>query len=178
MNDLLLFANEIKKTARQLVAEVENPDQNPEDEILIDDKEKKRIGKEIQAYVTFIRKFLQPKGNDKIFAKLNPLFDNPRLKKARNAILLTLEQGKKDEQVITKDVAQTIMDLKRILMRYTAVDRYPAVKLLKEILNFGVVNGVPAFKRLLTTERRLYNTFGTQGTLEKDKQKQEKEQNQ
>lgn len=157
MNDLLFFASEIKEAAIQLKAEAEAP----VEEEVVDKKDEEKVNKELQTYATFIRKFLQIKGNDKIFAKLLPLLENPRNKKPRNSILQTLE--KSEPTTMTKDSAEIIMDLKRILMRYNKVaERYPAVKLIKEILNFGVANGVPAFKRLLSIERKLYNSFSTQ----------------
>lgn len=172
MNNLLVFSKEIKTAAKQLLAKTQDPEKTNDDEILIDDKEKQKIGKELQVYSTFIRKFLQQKGNDKILAKMKPLFENPRLKKSRNAILLMLEKEVPEGTSI--DVSQIISDLRRILMRYSnLIEKYPAVKLIKEILNFGVVNGVPAFKRILNTNRKLYNIFGTEGTLERKKEKQE-----
>jgi len=173
-NDLLVFANEIKKAANELTKEVEAAAKPP---VLDDDKQKNRLNKELQTYATFLRKFLSVKGNDEIFSKLTPLFNNPRLRKPRNSILLMLEKGEQTSQ--TKEIAELIMDLRRIMLRYGSLaDRYPAIKLLKEILNYGVVSGVPAFKRLLTIKRRLYNTFGAQGALEKQKQKELKNEEQ
>jgi hypothetical protein len=162
VNKLLVFAHEIKLAAKQLTEE---------DQVLVDDKVKEKVSRELQAYSAFLRKFLQTKGNDEILGKLTPLFQNPRLRKPRNSILLMLEKG--DEAAKIGNVADLITELRRILLRYgNMTERYPAVKLLREVLNYGVVNGVPAFKRLLSVERRLYNTFGSQGTLEKD-QKQD-----
>jgi hypothetical protein len=172
MNKLLDFAYEIRKAAEDLEPETKNENVK-EEPILIDEKAKRRVNKEIQAYSTFLRKFLSVKGNDKVLGKLKPLFDNPRIRKPRNSILLTLEKG--EDAAPISNVAELITDLRRILLRYgSLVDRYPAVRLIKEILNFGVVNGIAAFKRLLSTERRLYNTFGAQGSLEREKEKDEK----
>lgn len=165
-NELLVYAQTIREAAKKLAEE-------PEDSILIDDDTKKKVNKELQQYATFLRKFLSVKNNEELFAKLSPLFDNPKVRKPRNTILLMLEKG---EQVGKPKAAnELIPDLRKILLRYGGmVDRYPAIKLIKEILNYGVVNGVPAFKRLLSIERRLYNTFGAQGTLEKEKKQKEK----
>jgi hypothetical protein len=166
-NELLIFAETIRKTAKELMNEKED------DPILIDKDEERKVNKELQEYSTFLRKFLAVKGNDEILSKLSPLFENPRLRKPRNAILLMLEKSEQKSNV--KPIAELIMDLRRILLRYgNLVERYPAIKLLKEVLNYGVVNGVPAFKRLLTIDRKLYNTFGAQGKLEKERSKNQK----
>jgi len=171
-NELLVFAKIIRKAAKDLKSEAEQPMDDP---ILIDEDEKRKVNKEMQQYSTFLRKFLSTKGNDKILGKLSLLFENPRIRKPRNAILLMLEKDDKNQSP-SKPISELISDLRRILLRYGGmVDRYPAIKLLKEVLNYGVVNGVPAFKRLLTVERKLYNTFGSSGSLEKErKQKTEK----
>lgn len=153
-NDLLNFAMIVKKAAQEL-----NDETDKEEKVSPEVEEK--VGKEIQLYSAFIRRFLQVKGNDEIFAKLFPLFDNPRLKKPRNALLLILEKG--DEAAATRDVSQIILDLKTLLYRYNAnAERYPTVKLLKEVLNFGIANGIPKFKQLLSVKRKLYNTFNTE----------------
>jgi hypothetical protein len=166
---MLKFAYQIRLAAKEL----ETDTNVKEEPILLDEKIKRRINKELQAYTTFLRKFMSVKGNEKVLGKIKPLFDNPRLRKPRNSILLMLEKG--DQVQTVGDIADLVTDLRRILMRYgTMIERYPAIKLLKEILNYGVVNGVPAFKRLLSVERRLYNTFGAEGTLEREQQTEKK----
>jgi len=168
-NSLLDYANEIRTAAKKLNDEANktNEDEIPE----IDEKEKTRISKEIQLYSTFIRKFLQIKDNAKLLGKISPLVMNPKLKKPRNSILLMLEQGK--EATPISDASQLIPELRRVLLRYGSNERYPAVVLLKEILNFGLVNGIPAFRRLLDVERRLYNTFSTQAQKREERKKNE-----
>ncbi|MDD5650203.1 MAG: hypothetical protein PHF86_07305 [Candidatus Nanoarchaeia archaeon] len=157
-NELLIFSKQIRNAAKKLIED--NTKDKDENEI--------RINKELQLYTTFIRKFLSVKGNNEIFSKLTPLFENPRLKKPRNAILLMLE--KNETQPIEKSTPELIMDLRRLLLRYGNLsNRYPAIKLLKEILNYGVVNGVPAFKRLLSIRRRLYTTFNSQAEEKNEK---------
>ncbi|MDD5650100.1 MAG: hypothetical protein PHF86_06755 [Candidatus Nanoarchaeia archaeon] len=165
-NQLLNYANVIKTAALELEAETKKPE--------TDLAAEKKISKEFQVYSTFLRKFLASKGNDEILSKITPLIDNPRIRKPRNTILMSLEKGAEKRTV--GDVAQFLMELRRIMMRYSSmVDRYPAVRLLKEILNFGVVNGVPAFKRLLSVDRRLYNTFNAQQEKKEVQEKQKAE---
>lgn len=167
--NLLDYANEIRIAAKKLNDEANkaNEEEMPE----IDEKEKTRISKEIQLYSTFIRKFLQGKDNAKLLAKISPLIRNPKLRKPRNSILLMLEQGK--EATPIADASQLIPELRRVLLRYGSNERYPAVVLLKEILNFGLVNGIPAFKRLLNVERKLYNSFNTQSKKREEREKSE-----
>ena len=149
-NETLKLAYSIRKIAKEL---------NEEDQ-QIDQKVEEKLNKEIQEYSIFLRKFLTIKDNDKILSKIMFLIQNPRIKKPRNAILLMLE---KQEETQTPNVTDLIIEIKKLLLRYNNyIERYPALTLLKEILNFGVTNGVAAFKRLLTVKKRLYNTFNTE----------------
>jgi hypothetical protein len=163
-NDMFKFAHQIRLAAKEL-----ETDDIKEEPILIDEKVKTRISKELQAYNVFLRKFMSVKGNEKVLGKIKPLLDNPRLRKPRNSILTMLENNNQLQPI--GDISDLITDLRRVLMRYgSKVEKYPAIKLLKEILNYGVVNGVSAFKRLLSAKRRLYNTFGAEGSLEREQQ--------
>lgn len=147
LNETLKLAYTIRKIAKELV----------EEEQQIDEKVEEKINKEIQEYSIFLRKFLSIKDNDKILSKINFLIQNPRIKKPKNAILLMLE---KQEETSVPNVTDLIIEIKKLFLRYNNyIERYPALALLKEILNFGVTNGVAAFKRLLTIKKRLYNTF-------------------
>lgn len=155
---LIAYAKSIRTAAMQIEAETKPKD--PKDS---------KLSQELQAYATFLRKFLTTKGNEDILSKITPLIDNPRVRKPRNTVLMMLEKGEQKRAI--GDVAQLIIDIRRVLMRYgQATDRFPSVRLLKEILNFGVVNGVPAFKRLLSVQRRLYNTFNAQEEKKKEQE--------
>lgn len=168
-NELLKFANEVRLVAKDLeAAEPMNIKKMP---ILIDEKVKRRMSQEVQAYKTFLRKFLMTKGNDKILGILKPLFDNLRTKKPKNTLLTMIDSqsNRKQEQVIGEDIGDVLDQVMKMetFARSKKLSLFTGLLLLKEILNYGVVKGVNPFKMLLSRPGLLKSTFKDEGKLER-----------
>lgn len=171
-NQLIRFSRQLNFLAKELMTEKPIKKQP----IILDEESERKLNTELQAYRRFLKQFLTQEGNDKLLGRLKPLFADPKSKKPIIRPLMKMKMEKTKDLKSLGEYDEINTRLTHILRRYgtpKTVDKYPSVKLLKEILNYGVVNGVKPLKVLLSRPTLMVSDFKTHGLLEgKEKAKE------
>jgi hypothetical protein len=172
-NEMIRFARQLNFLAKELATETSS-DPIKKQKILISPEDDRMISKELIAYRRPLRTFLSQEENQELFGRLKPLFDNPESKKPIIRPLTKMKSERKNTLESLGDYDAILLKLKDILRHYgtpSKINRFPSVKLLKEILNFLVVKGQQPFKKILSNPTILFADFKSHGKLEKQEEK-------
>jgi hypothetical protein len=172
------LAIEIKKIAIEIDKEaIGNVKQMP---VYVSDDDTKGESPGLSNYKTFLYKLEQQRAEPESASALRYLnffkflFENitatktPINKLVHQIQKLIDDQNKKETfskhaETPFKTATDMITSIRRVLKRYDLrANRYVAVKLLKEILNYGVANGMTSFLRLFTMPNRFWSQFNAQ----------------